>query len=79
VVVDVGLPDFCGTKLAWHIEDAAVHQGRVALPGPRIGICAFVVGNPGGDGTLISVAAISELLWREKWARRRLTGRLPEN
>jgi hypothetical protein len=41
----VDLPDFRGSKLAWHVEDAAVRQGWATIAGPPIDICAFVVGN----------------------------------
>ena len=34
VVVDSGLSDLRGPELAWYVEDAAVHQGGVAPPGP---------------------------------------------
>ncbi len=51
VVVDSGLSDLRGPKLAWHVEDAAIHQRGVAhtaLKGK--GICVFVVGNFTFDG-----------------------------
>jgi hypothetical protein len=44
VVVDTGLPDFCGAELAWHAEDTAAHPGEVALAATT-GTCGFVVGN----------------------------------
>jgi len=28
------LPNFRGPELAWHVEDAAVHQGSVTIAGP---------------------------------------------
>jgi hypothetical protein len=30
----VGRPDLRGPKLAWHVEDAAVHKGGAAIAGP---------------------------------------------
>ena len=32
---DVSLPDFGSPELAWHVEDAAVHHGGVAIDGPQ--------------------------------------------
>jgi len=34
MIGDVGLPDFRGPELVWHVEDVTMHQGEAALPGP---------------------------------------------
>jgi hypothetical protein len=46
-----------------------------------IGISAFVFEKLSFDGDVILIdeMAIWDLLWREKWARRRMTGRLSKN
>jgi hypothetical protein len=35
----VGQPDFRGPKLAWHVEDAALHRGGAAIAGPHQYLC----------------------------------------
>ena len=58
----VGWPDFSGPNLAWHVEDAAVRKGKLAIARPPKGICAFVVGyfKSYGNGTLIGDMALSD-------------------
>ncbi|MGA2254169.1 MAG: hypothetical protein ABSG53_05860 [Thermoguttaceae bacterium] len=64
----VGRPDFRGPELAWHVEDAAVHNGEVArykgLLGP--------VGHPPAPGRL---PAASELPNRNRQLLASLAGR----
>ncbi len=64
-----GLPEFRGPELACHVEDAAVHQGKVAVPDSlhkylchrwwKLHFCRR-------SGDLKYQMALSELIWLEK-------------
>jgi len=39
----VGQPGFRRSKLAWHVEEAAVHQGEVAHAAPpKVSLCSLL-------------------------------------
>jgi len=62
MIGDVGLPDFCGPELAWHVEDAAVHQGGAAIAGSTHRYLCVRCWKPRFDGDV----ALGLTRWRSR-------------